>query len=212
MLEYHEYMEKHEQDEFGRGIHALIEKEVENRVKEKAAQYANAISKYQQLREQNALKDQQIEHLEKNLSDAQTFYTKQGKDNAEREMLGGYKLSDGVWIIQNTYKRVDCPTCLGKKKLDVDLHINKKTIEINCPDCSGYGTKSTNTQNAEHGVIKEIECHTWADGRQKEVNMYVSIGQRDSIRVHMNQFFKTKEECEAQIRENEKIVKRKTTK
>ncbi|MEX3713377.1 hypothetical protein ABFV99_13315 [Cytobacillus horneckiae] len=100
------------------------------------------------------------------------------------------------------YNRDKCPTCLGDKKIITEYKCEE--MKVNCPKCNGYGYISAYTNSVEKGRIHEIKMHTWAEGRQFTVEMYVeptSYRASDSVNVRNGEIFKTKEECETALKD-----------
>lgn len=71
-----------------------------------------------------------------------------------RNATHGLAPGDKVWVIETDYAREECKTCKGRKK--VTARINGNDIEIQCPECSGYGTKAANRSKVVQRTIESI--------------------------------------------------------
>lgn len=195
-----EYFEVDENFEFNTGINKLLDQEVEKRLSERVKDYEKAIERDEKSQKTISDLKNEIYKLNMELSSAERKFKKAGYDDALRELLGGFKIGDNVWFIKNTYSHENCPLCLGDKKVIAEIKVEE--LEITCPKCNGYGHMSKTTQSIEKGIIKEIEIHTWANGKKFEERMYIepiSYRASDSVEKRIGSFFKTKEDCEISL-------------
>lgn len=195
-----DYFEVDENFEFNTGINKLLEGEVEKRLAERINGYESALERDKQ--SQDTIRDLKanIRELENQLSRSEKVFKSEGKDEALRELLGGFKLGDEVWFRKGNYVREDCHVCSGDK--EVIAEINGKEVKINCPECKGYGANGKTVKSVEKGRIIEMDIHTWASGRKFEVGMYVdptSYKNSDSVKLNKDNIFKTREECEKSL-------------
>ncbi|MDA1616242.1 hypothetical protein PDK03_06495 [Bacillus cereus group sp. TH204-1LC] len=185
---------------FNIGINNLLEREVEKRLLNRIDDYENA--KERDEKSQKTISDlrNQMYKLQTELKNAEHTFKKEGSDQAKREMLGGFKLGDEVWFVRSQYNPETCSVCSGDRKLVVE--IQGKERKVKCPECNGFGSKSKLIKSAEKGLVKEIDIHTWAQGKQLSVKMYIeptSYRASSSVQAHLGGFFKTKEECQEKI-------------
>ncbi|MDQ0268902.1 hypothetical protein [Cytobacillus purgationiresistens] len=204
MYEYEQedYFEIDENFEFNTGINKLLDEEVEKRLAERVKNYQEAIDRDK--KSQKTISDlrSDMHKLQLNLGAAEKTFKKEGADDTLRELLGGFKLGDEVWFVRRRYNRVQCDTCLGDGKVIAEF--KGEEMKVQCPKCNGYGHNSDITKSVEKGIIKEIEMHTWANGKKFEVKMYIdptTYKPGDTVSARTGEFFKTEEECEATLKE-----------
>lgn len=197
-FEHEDYFELDKNFEFNTGINQILDNEVEKRVLAKIQDYNHVMERSKESEKKIGELRNQYRKLETELKDAEKTYFKQGEDKALREMLGGFKLGDEVWFVKKKYLSVTCTTCSGDRK--VSATFDNKILKVDCPKCKGHGSTGKYEYNAETGKIKEITIHTWAEGRQKEVTIYIKPVIGDPVETR--EFpFATKEECEEKITE-----------
>ncbi|WP_257146946.1 hypothetical protein [Bacillus cereus] len=194
------YIEMDPNFQFNTVINQLLDQEVEKRVSEKVKDYEQA--KERDASSQKTISDlrNQMHKLQMELKGAENTFKKEGADQAKREMLGGFKLGDEVWFVRSQYNPEKCSVCSGDRKLVVE--IQGKERQVKCPECNGFGSRSKLIKSAEKGLVKEIDIHTWAQGKQLSVKMYIeptSYRASSSVQAHLGGFFKTKEECQEKI-------------
>lgn len=199
--EDYDYFGVDENFDFNTGINKLLDQEVEKRLAERVKDYHRAIEREE--KSQKTISDLRNENhkMQLELKGAEKTFKKEGSDEAKREMLGGFKLGDEVWFIKRNYFRENCPTCLGDRKVIVEL--KGEEVKIYCPTCKGYGHKDKNNETVESGIVKEINIHTWAGGLV-QTEMYIepkSYRSNDTVNVRLGNFFKTKEEGENKLKQ-----------
>jgi hypothetical protein len=195
-----DYFEVDENFEFNTGINKLLEGEVEKRLAERVEGYEMALERDKKSQQEIRDLKSDIRELENQLSRSEKSFKSEGKDEALRELLGGFKLGDEVWFVKSHYKREECSVCSGDKKVIVEF--KGEEMKVDCPGCKGYGSNGNTTKSVERGFIKEIEIHTWASGKQFNLSMYVdptSYRSNDSMNLRKDNIFRTKEECEASL-------------
>ena len=183
--------------DFQEEIQQIIDEEVEKRVKLAIEDYQNAIKVNEELTKENRkirLDNQDLTHK---LQHASTKSFKEGLDKATREILGGFKIDDSVWVSKREVTWYKCITCSGAG--NVTATFNEENIEIRCPRCHG-GRTSTVKLVPIKGTIKELHYQVWYHGEQVRRKFYVDCGSSSSMEINdVNNIFKTKEECEAHI-------------
>ncbi len=208
-MSYHEfesdYFEIDENFNFNKGINQLLDQEVEKRLLEKVKDYEQA--KERDASSQKTISDlrNQMHKLQMELKGAENTFKKEGADQAKREMLGGFELGDEAWFVRSQHNSEKCSICSGDKNVVVEIQGEERKIK--CPECNGFGFRSKLIKSAEKGLVKEIDIHTWAQGKQLSVRMYIeptSYRASSSVQAHLGGFFKTKEECQEKLnKENE---------
>ncbi|WP_232357419.1 hypothetical protein [Bacillus tropicus] len=185
---------------FNIGINNLLEQEVEKRLLNRVSDYEK--TKERDEKSQKTISDlrNQMHKLQMELKNAENTFKKEGEDQAKREMLGGFKLGDEVWFVRSQYNSETCLVCSGDKKVVVQIQGEERKIK--CPECNGFGCRRKLIKSAEKGLVKEIDIHTWAQGKQLSVKMYIeptSYRASSSVQAHLGGFFKTKEECQEKL-------------
>ncbi|AFQ30396.1 hypothetical protein BK764_14165 [Bacillus thuringiensis serovar israelensis] len=194
------YFEMDPNFQFNTAINELLNQEVEKRVSEKVKDYEQA--KERDASSQKTISDlrNQMHKLQMELKGAENTFKKEGAGQAKREMLGGFKLGDEAWFVRSQYNSETCTVCSGDKKLVVEIQGEERKVK--CPECNGFGCRSKLIKSAEKGLVKEIDIHTWAQGKQLSVKMYIeptSYRASSNVQAHLGGFFKTKEECEKEL-------------
>lgn len=188
---------------FNQSLNKLIEQEVEVRLNEKINHYSVAMQERKELLEKKNSLQAEVNHLQSELDNAKTQFFKEGSDEAEREMLGGFKLDDKVWFINLDITRMECTEC---NKGYIFLDFKGQEVKAECPKCS-HGRIRHEKRCVTDGRIEEIEIHTWNHGKQLDTTIYVeplSIRKADSsLRFNISQLFGSREGAEQKLNELE---------
>lgn len=191
-----EYCEE-EHYEFNEKINDLIEDEIIKRVESEVANYEYALKTAAEAKETISDLRAEVRKLENKIVETSNESFKRGKEEAQRELLGGYKLSDQAWYVHTKTSREECSTC--DKSGYIYPEFNGAKVKAKCPDCS-YGTITKYEYVPAKVKIRQITVNTWADGKQLEVEYWVEYVDRkfgsDSFSIRSkDKLFKSEEEC-----------------
>lgn len=179
-------------------LNTFIEEEIQKRVKEKIEDFDDVISNYKKSQLRLSELNSEVNHLKIDLKTSREKALKEGLDQAQREILGGFKVDDKVWFVHRNSTWVDCGTCVGKSKVKVKFE--NRDIEVKCPDCSS-GRNHKYSPIIKQGVITEIHYQVWFHGEQVKRKFYVDFRGNSSAEFHNTEnMFRTEEECEAYLK------------
>lgn len=178
--------------EFNKIINDIIGKEVDQRVVDIREGYERnklSLKEYQDnlWEVKNALynfKNNQEKELKQII--------KQTRDDVKREIFGGYKINDKVYIIKTNPNNQKCTHCKNGK---IEVVIDNIKTTAKCPYCS-YGSIITYTYEPQKGKISQVNYKEWAEERCKELEYWVKPERGDSKKLELEDIYKTEEECQ----------------
>ena len=161
----------------------------------------------------------EVRQREANVSNRETVLKKAEKDLYESfknkwfSSLGlDWKLNDTAYVYLITPPEyITCPTCKGKRKVNVTINDGGEKLEVTCPTCDGYGKireKYEKYSIHEHKVI-QIDYSVHASTTQfndkdnvircSKENTYIRLD--NAISFSPENVFHSIEECEKAAKE-----------
>lgn len=181
-------------NDFNQALNDLIHTEIEERLRQRVADYDRMHRDYTKQNKELTEARKEVRNLARQLEETKDISFNTGINFGLRKAFGGYKIGDDVYFVRSQYQSKNCPACDKQKKVEVEFN-GVKTM-VRCPECDGYGTKSSTIREVVLGQICEVKSTIWNRGNSEEVKLSAKVPRiSDSFSLTPERAFKKHEEA-----------------
>jgi len=126
-------------------------------------------------------------------------------DRITRNVTKDFAPGDKVYMVREELEESTCPLCMGKKKVPAIINVHE--VEVQCPECKGFGKKREHKGIVTEKTIERVDLRLCFESNR------IGYWETECIRLYGYDFnisveslFKTKDEAlkELDRREREK--------